>query len=254
MLAGVCPPAPRLAVIGSRAARRDRLALLPAVAARAAAAGLALVSGGAVGIDAGAHRAALAAGLPQLAVLPCAADRPYPPQHAPLFREIAAAVGSGLLYCHLPGTAPAKGMFASRNAIVVELARAVLVVEAQARSGSHGTGRLALRRGRPVAAVLGSSGCAELIAGGARALPAEPSAFASALSAWLAELAGSDVTSGPIWPPALAWLAEALERAGPRGICLDDLDRPFARLVDLLAAERLGLIVEAPPGRYRRVG
>ncbi|HEY8379690.1 MAG TPA: DNA-processing protein DprA [Nannocystis sp.] len=255
-LAGALAPAPRVAVVGSRAARRDRLALLgPAIAALAAG-GFALVSGGALGIDGGAHRAALAAGLPQIAVLPCGADRPYPSQHVPLFQSIAAAPASGLLFCHPPGREACRAMFASRNAIVIGLARAVVVVEAALRSGSHGTGLRALRRELPVAAVLGTPGCADLVARGATGLPIEPGPFASALAAWLARLRGN---TGPpagvqTFPPHLRWLDEALARAGPRGLCLDALPDPTARLVDLLEAERLGLIVESPPGRYRRVG
>lgn len=253
-LEGELPAAPRLAVVGSRAAHHDRIALLEAVARAAAVAGLSLVSGGAVGIDAAAHRAALTTRLSQLAVLPCGSDRPYPSQHVPMFRAIAAAPGSGVLYCHPPGTETCRAMFVSRNAVVVELAAAALIVEARLRSGSHATGRLALRRGVPVAAVLGSSGCAELIGRGARALPAEPSAFASGIAGWLAELAGAPRAAGPRWPAHLRWLDEALARAGGSEIVLDELERPLERLVDLLEAERAGLIVEATPGCYRRVG
>lgn len=252
-LDGELPPEPRLAVVGSRAAHHDRIALLEAVAQAAAGAGMSLVSGGAVGIDAAAHRAALAADLPQLAVLPCSSDRPYPPHHVPLFRSIAAARGSGLLYCHPPGTSPRRSMFYSRNAAIVGLAKAVLIVEAQTRSGSHGTGRMALRYKLPVAAVLGSSGCADLIGGGARGLQPEAATFAAKLAGWLAQLSGGPPPAGPQWPAHLRWLDEALERAGTAGICLDELDRPLERIIDLLAAERAGLIVEAPQGCYRRV-
>jgi DNA protecting protein DprA len=252
-LAGNLPPPPRLAVVGSRAARHDRIALLEAVARAAAGAGMSLVSGGAVGIDAAAHRAALAADLPQLAVLPCGSDRPYPPHHVPLFRSIAEARGSGLLYCRPPGAEPCRGAFFSRNETVVGLARAVLIVEAQTRSGSHGTGRVALGRQTPVAAVLGSSGCADLVGRGARGLPPDPTAFVAGLASWLAELSGAPPQTRPRWPEHLRWLDEALERAGEGGICLDELDRPLERIIDLLAAERAGLIVEAPQGCYRRV-
>ncbi|WAS99126.1 DNA-processing protein DprA [Nannocystis punicea] len=249
-LAGELPPAPRVAIVGSRAARRDRLALLePAIAAMRAA-GLALVSGGALGVDIAAHRAALAGGVPQLAVLPCGADRPYPAQHVPSYRSIAAAPCSGLLFCHAPGTLPCRQMFASRNAIVVDLAEAVLVVEAAARSGSHGTGVCALKRERRVAVVLGSPGCDDLVARGATGLACEPDAFAPAFAAWLAR----EAPSPRRFPPELAWLDDALAAAGPRGLSLDAIPDPLHRLVDLLAAERLGLVVESPPGRYRRVG
>lgn len=253
-LAGDLPTAPRLAVVGSRAARHDRARLASAAAAALASRSLALVSGGALGIDAAAHRGALGAGAPQLAVLPCGPDRPYPPQHVPLFREIAGAPGSGLLYCHPAGTEPARGMFVSRNAIVVGLARALLVVEAGARSGSHATGLLALRRGLPVAVVLGAPGCDALAARGAQALPPDPGRFAAGLAAWLDALAGGPAPAGPCWPPELQWLREALAAAGPRGLALDDLDAPLTRLPALLAAETLGLVVESPPGRYRRAG
>lgn len=253
-LTGALPPGPRVAIVGSRAARRERLALLgPAIAALAAHRA-ALVSGGAIGIDAAAHRAALAAGLPQVAVLPCGADRPYPSHHVPLFRSIAASAGSGLLFCHPPGTEACRAMFSSRNAIVVDLAGAVLVVEAALRSGSHGTGIFAVKRGRPVAAVLGTPGCADLVARGATGLPVEPGAFAPAFAAWLAQLGGAAPPPAPRWPEALRWLDQALSQAGPRGLCIDALPDPVLRLVDLLEAERLGLVVESPPGRYRRVG
>lgn len=252
-LEGELPPEPRLAVVGSRAAHHDRIALLDTVAQAAAGAGMSLVSGGAVGIDAAAHRAALAAELPQLAVLPCSSDRPYPPHHVPLFRSIAAARGSGLLYCHPPGMATCRAMFVSRNTVVLGLARAVLVVEARTRSGSHGTGRSALRSGQPVAAVLGSPGCSDLIGHGARGLPCEPAAFAECLRSWLAQLSGAPASAGPVWPEHLRWLDEALERAGTAGIWLDELDRPLERIIELLAAERAGLIVEAPQGCYRKV-
>ncbi|WP_177325930.1 DNA-processing protein DprA [Nannocystis exedens] len=249
-LAGELPPGPRLAIVGSRAARRDRLALLGPALTAVQAAGFALISGGALGVDIAAHRAALASGVPQLAVLPCGADRPYPSQHVPWYRSIAAAPRSGLLFCHPPGTEPCRQMFASRNAIVVDMAAAVLVVEAAARSGSHGTGLLALKHRRRLAVVLGSPGCADLAARGATGLPCEPDAFAPAFAAWLA----GEAPCASRFPAELAWLDAALAAAGPRGLSLDAIPDPLHRLVDLLTAQRLGLVVESPPGRYRRVG
>jgi predicted Rossmann fold nucleotide-binding protein DprA/Smf involved in DNA uptake len=137
-LVGELPPPPRLAVVGSRAAHRSfRDAVEPMVHA-AGQCGWSIVSGGAIGIDGDAHAAALTAGVPQLVVLPCGSDRAYPPQHAGLFQEIAAAPRSGVLYAHPPGTVPTKGMFASRNAVMVALCDAVaIVVQPRAHEPVH---------------------------------------------------------------------------------------------------------------------
>ncbi len=249
-LHGSLPPGPRLAVVGSRAAQRVTLACIPAIVAAAGARGYALVSGGARGIDAAVHHAALAAGIAQLAIVPCTPDDPYPPEHAALFSAIAAAPGSGVLYARPAGVARARGTFASRNALVVASAAALVVAQAQQRSGSWGTGRLALRGALATAAILGSSGCAELITLGAHALPCEPNKIEAAVLAWL-DTRGYPAVA-PSWPTELRWLADALESAGPRGLCLDDLLEvgPASANAALLSAELLGLVIESPPGRY----
>lgn len=249
LLHGALPPAPRLAVVGSRAAHRIALACIPALVQAARERGHSLVSGGARGIDAAVHRAALAAGVPQLAIVPCSPGSPYPPEHAPLFAAIAAAPGSGVLFALPNGVASSRGVFASRNALVVAAASAVLVAEAQPRSGSWGTGCLALRRGRATAALACAPGCADLIARGAHAL-APDDARAAAL-AWLdAQRPDHVAPPAPAWPEPLRWLADALMAAGPSGLTLDDLDDAPSGCAALLSAELLGLVVEAPPGRY----
>lgn len=249
LLHGVLPPSPRIAVIGSRAAQRAALACVPAIVRAAGACGHALVSGGARGIDAAAHRAALAAGVPQLAILPCGPDAPYPPEHAGLFAEIAAAPRSGVLYTRPVGASNSRGIFASRNLMVVAAAAAVVVAQAQPRSGSWGTGRLALRRGRPTAALACGAGCADLIAAGALGLASEPASIEAAVLAWLR--APATPASAVVWPAELRWLADALRSAGARGLGLDDLEQDGAdACAALLSAELLGLVVESPPGRY----
>lgn len=245
LLHGELPPAPRLAIVGSRAASRSLLVGVPDAVAAAGAHGHALVSGGARGVDAAVHRAALAEGVPQLAILPCGPDALYPPEHASLFAAIAAAPGSGLLFAQPPGAGRSRGMFSSRNALVVAAASALLVVEAQLRSGSWGTGQQALRRRVPTAAIAASSGCAALIAAGARALSA-----GAEVGPWLDELAAGTPAPARAWPRELSWLADALADAGPRGLGLDELDDPATACAALLAAELAGLIVESPPGRY----
>lgn len=260
-LAGTLPPPPRVAVVGSRAAhRRLRDAVEPIVHA-AGRRGWSIVSGGAVGIDADAHAAALAATVPQLVVLPCGPDRAYPPQHAPLFEHAAAAADSGVLYAHGPGTEPSRGMFASRNAIVVALADAVVVVEAAPRSGTMLTATLARRRHKPRAAVTGSAGAAVLVAEGAHALPwdpEQPQSLARAVDGWLRGVERGEPASAPaegsVWPDHLQWLREALESAGPAGVRVEGLVSPRTALMALTEAEALGLVVELSPGRFLRAG
>jgi hypothetical protein len=269
-LIGAVPPAPRLAIVGSRAAHRHTLAALGPIVAAAGARGWSLVSGGAIGIDGGAHRAALAHEVAQLAVLPCARDRPYPPGHLGLFAELAAEPRAGLLFAQPPGTEPTRAMFASRNAIVVGLADAVLVAEASLRSGSYGTGRLALRGEVPLAAIAGSPGCGGLIGAGARALPAlahaspEPesgeaiAALVAALERWLDRVLGREPAPEPAftepgWPPHLRWLATAITDAGASGLALDTLPDADAAALALVEAELLGLVCEGAAGRWLRV-
>lgn len=221
--------------------------------------GWSIVSGGALGIDGAAHRAALACGVPQLAVLPCGRDRVYPPGHAPMFAAMIESGCAGLLFAHPPGTDTVREMFASRNEIVVALADALLVAEAGLRSGSRGTGTLALSRGLPLAALAGSPGCGALIGAGAHAIAAPldvdmPEWVATAVGSWLDELDGLDggpsSPSASAWPEHLAWLERLLTAAGPAGACLDALPDPDAASVALCEAELLGLVCEAGPGRW----
>jgi DNA processing protein len=211
------------------------------------------VSGGALGIDGDAHRAALRIDIPQVAVLPCGPDSVYPPAHAELFDAMVRSQRASLVFAHPPGTAPARGMFASRNRLVVALADAVLVVQAQLRSGSMLTGRLALADGKPTAAILGSPGVATLVAEGAVALrweASQPGEFETTLRRWLASPRDVAASAGAAWPPRLHWLRDALARSGSRGVTVDRLGDPIAAAVALVEAETLGLVVEAAPGRY----
>jgi DNA processing protein len=165
---------PMVAVVGARSASPYGSQIARMLGRELASAGLVVVSGLARGIDAEAHRGALDAGGPTLAVLGCGIDRDYPARHAELARRIAA---DGLIVSeYAPGIEPAPWRFPARNRIIAGLALATVVVEARERSGALITADFALELGRDVFAVPGeitaalSAGTNRLIRQGAAPL------------------------------------------------------------------------------------
>lgn len=145
-LAGVS--ARSVAVVGSRAATAYGQQIAAELCYGLAGHDVTVVSGGAYGIDAAAHRGALAAGGITIAVSAGGLDRPYPAGNAELFQRI---VQDGLLVSERPpGSAPQRQRFLSRNRIIAALGGAVLVVEAAVRSGALNTARYGRDLGRPV--------------------------------------------------------------------------------------------------------
>ncbi len=167
-------PARSLAIVGSRAASREACATAHALAAHAAGRGVQVVSGGALGVDAAAHRGALAAGGHTVVVLGTGQDIIYPDRHRGLFAQIVAA-GGALVTTYPDGTPPRPGNFVRRNQVIAALADVVVVVSASAGSGALHTARAAVRMERVVAATPGTPGTQLLIASGASpvATPAE---------------------------------------------------------------------------------
>ncbi|RMF48403.1 MAG: DNA-protecting protein DprA [Deltaproteobacteria bacterium] len=171
-LRGHLPTTDMFAVVGSRRASRRGKAVARDIARDLAAAGLAVVSGLARGIDTAAHLGALDAEGQTVAVLGCGIDRVYPPENADLFREI---IDSGaILTEYPPGALPLAGHFPGRNRIISGLSKGVLIVEAAEGSGSLHTAEFALETGREVFAVPNpvdaptSGGVNQLIKDGAR--------------------------------------------------------------------------------------
>lgn len=140
-------------MVGSRSASSPGVALARAMARDLAGAGAAIVSGLARGIDSAAHRGALDAKGRTLAILGSALDRLYPAENASLAAAIEAR-GAVVSEFRL-GTPPAPGNFPRRNRVIAGWGRALVVVEAGARSGTLWTVRAALDEGRDVMAVPG---------------------------------------------------------------------------------------------------
>jgi DNA processing protein len=156
---------PGIAIVGARAATQEGMRAAHSLAAELAAAGCRILSGGALGIDAAAHRGALAAGGYTLAVMACGLDSYYPRRNAPLFESILG--GGGAMVSPFPlGVPPLPSNFVRRNSIIAVLADLVVVVEASLASGSLHTARFALRYRRPLAAYGKSPGCESLLARG----------------------------------------------------------------------------------------
>ena len=142
------------AIVGTRRASEYGRTQTRAIADRLAAAGMCVVSGMALGIDACAHRGALDANGRTVAVLGGALDRPYPAENVPLMHEIIESGGS-VVSEYPPGVAPTKYSFLHRNRIIAGMALGVLVTEGPRRSGALRTAQDALECGREVFALPG---------------------------------------------------------------------------------------------------
>jgi DNA processing protein len=142
-----------VAIVGARAATTYGADIAAEVAGDVGRAGFTVVSGGAYGIDLAAHRGALAAGTPTVAVLACGADRIYPPSHRRLF-DILACEGA-IVSEMAPGLPPTRLRFLSRNRIIAGVARGTVIVEAGRRSGARNTASWTSRLSRPLMGVPG---------------------------------------------------------------------------------------------------
>jgi DNA processing protein len=163
---------PALAIVGSRNATPQGISDARGFARALSAAGLTIVSGLALGIDAAAHRGALDGEGSSIAVTGTGPDRVYPAANRELAHELASR---GLIISEFtPGTPPLPQNFPRRNRVVSGLARGVLVIEATLSSGSLITARLGGEQGREVFALPGSihspfsKGCHKLLREGAK--------------------------------------------------------------------------------------
>jgi DNA processing protein len=156
------------AIVGSRAATSYGERVAFDLADELSRSGVCVVSGGAYGIDAAAHRGAVARGGRTLVVLAGGVDRAYPAGNARLLEAVVGA-GGALVSEVPPGSLPTKSRFLQRNRLIAAAGRATVVVEAAWRSGAMSTAHHAARLLRPVGAVPGpvtsmaSAGCHRLL-------------------------------------------------------------------------------------------
>jgi DNA processing protein len=156
-----------VAIVGARASTAYGEHVAGELGYQLAERGWTVISGGAFGIDAAAHRGALSAEGLTVGVLACGVDRPYPAGNGALLNRIA---DTGLLVSEWPpGAAPHKHRFLVRNRLIAGLTRGTVVVEAAARSGATATANRARTLGKQVMVVPGpvtsalSVGCHELL-------------------------------------------------------------------------------------------
>ena len=253
---------PAVAVVGSRDHTAYGEAVGRTLAARAARAGLAVVSGMARGLDAVAHAAALDVGGSTIGVLGNGIGVIYPAANRALYQRVAAR---GLLLTEFPpGERPHAGSFPRRNRLISGLARATVVIEAAIGSGALITAGTALDQGREVLAVPGpitsavSTGCNRLIRDGATPY-LEP---ADLLQHFPEALPVADEPAGPeSGPTALPDTLSPVERRvaellGAEAVHLDALiersGRPVGELLAVLCALELQGLAEQLSGRLFR--
>jgi DNA processing protein len=253
---------PMMAVVGSRNATAQGERDAEAFSRALGEAGLVVVSGLALGIDAAAHRGALASVAGTVAVIGTGADRLYPARNEALARAI---VDNGVILSEFPlGTPALAANFPRRNRIIAGLGLGCLVVEAALRSGSLITARLAAEAGREVFAIPGSihsplaRGCHQLIRQGAKLVEsakdileelrfAEPATIDSAHAA----ISGKNLSSegNPEEERVLALLGHSpctLETLSIRSELT-----PAALLAILLPMELAGRVAQLPGGLYQ---
>ncbi|MCB2115315.1 MAG: DNA-processing protein DprA [Rhodobacteraceae bacterium] len=250
---------PMVALVGARNASSLGARMARKLAEGLGEAGFAVVSGLARGIDAAAHLAALPTGT--VAVMAGGADHIYPAENTPLADEIAR---KGLRLSEQPmGLQPMARHFPLRNRIISGLARAVVVVEAAARSGSLITARTALDQGREVLAVPGhpfdarASGCNMLIRDGATLVRGIEDVLEVLAGDRQAPPAQDDLFAPPpVEAPApprqrdMGALHRAiLDRLGPSPVAEDQLIRDLAAPAASIAPELVALELE---GRIQR--
>ena len=251
-------PVMTVAIVGARRCSPGGREMATMIGHDLAAAGACVVSGGAKGIDAAAHRGALAAGGPTVCVLGSGLDVPYPEEHEKLLAEIATH--GSVVTEYTPGTPAEPFRFPARNRLVAALARAVVVVEGAAGSGSTITTNHAVDLGREVFAVPGAPTAAvsavplELIREGATLIRGPHDLLEDLGIACSSEGSDADQT-----PPSLADASDAERRVWDAltaslapDVLAGETTLPLPVVISALTALELKGLVRQTGGRYER--
>jgi len=250
---------PALAVVGSRHATPQGVDNAEAFAATLSAAGLTIVSGLALGVDAAAHRGGLAGVGSSIAVVGTGLDRVYPPRNRDLAQRLTE---SGALLSEFPlTTPPLPANFPRRNRVISGLGRGVLVVEATLNSGSLITARLAVEQGREVFAIPGSihspfsKGSHRLIKEGAKLVETAQDVLEELCFAVPAAAAGASACDALVLEGNLGVVFAAL---GHDPLGMDVLTQRTGLAsqtvsVALLELELAGHVTALPGGAYQRI-
>jgi DNA processing protein len=248
---------PAIAIVGSRNATKQGEATAEHFARALSSAGLTVVSGLALGIDAAAHQGALKERGSTIAVIGTGADRIYPSRNEDLARQVAE---QGVIISEFPlGTPAVAANFPRRNRLIAGLGRGCLVVEAAERSGSLITARLAAEAGLEVFAIPGSihsplsRGCHKLIKQGAKLVERAEDILEELR--WEAAVANPPAAATPQTDPEAGQLLESMgydpcnldSLANRTGLTADRL------LAMLLPLELDGHVAQLPGGRYQRI-
>nr|WP_308495203.1 DNA-processing protein DprA [Duganella qianjiadongensis] len=244
-----------LAIVGSRNASGQGRLTAQRMAHTLSDAGLTIISGLALGIDAAAHVGGLAGQGSTVACIGTGPDRIYPACHGELARRIAV---EGCMVSEFAlGTPPLRDNFPRRNRLISGLAAGVLVVEAAAKSGSLITARLAADQGREVYAIPGSihatlaRGCHQLIR-------EDGAKLVESADDILVDLGRLQRAAAGYGPPDDGFVDTVLAALGQHSATADGLASQLGQSVaelqgQLLALELAGLIERLPGGQFQRV-
>lgn len=239
-----------VAVVGARAATPYGEHVARDLGAGLADRGVAVVSGGAFGVDLAAHRGAVAVGGPTVALLAGGVDRPSPAGNLDLLERLAAS-GGALLAESPPGTTPTRARFLQRNRLIAAVTGATVVVEAAWRSGALSTAARAGELLRPVGAVPGpvtsmaSAGCHRLLRDGAAVCVTGVDDVVELLGGEWGQESGARNGGGDVLDlaglpgslgdrPARGLRSDRAARADPT----DRADSPASRVLDAMPARR----------------